>query len=444
MIANEPLDLRKILLRSVSGGTLIYLAGALLGLLVGIQLARGLGVNGYGTYGSALAVATLGASVASGGVQLLGTRDTAALRARGDISGVRRLLVWAFRHVLLLSIPVSAIAGLALWGLMAFDPLTAVTGGALVWLLAFLAVFGGFLRGLDAVILGMALDAAIRPAVYSVLLFFVAALALPLSPTSALLLTGVAIAAALAFGLPQIVAVLRAPSGPVGVGEENRWYSATMTMRTTTILRMVEATAPLILVGSLVNMAEAGAFRVATTITALGGMVGSVIHLALPALFAQLHATGEADRMRRLAAVSTLIMAVPALALLLLSLEFGSSAIGVVFGTEFAPAAVPTSILLASTVIVAVGGVSSVLLQTHHGEKLVNRAYGVSLVVTILLTLALAPAFGAIGAAIGVATGTLTRIVTMSFLCQRKTGIDPSVIGALLVLRGVIGKTRRN
>ena len=427
-------NLRITLLKSVSGGASVFLVGALMGFLVGIQLARGLGVDGYGIYGSALAVANLGAATASGGVNLLAARDTAAFLAKSDRASVRRLLLWSLRHVLIFTIPVSVLAVLALWCFVGVTVSTAVAGGVLVCFLALIGVFGGFLRGVNSITFGMALDAAVRPAAYSAMLFILALCSVSLTPTAALVLTGVAITIALLIGSPRIVALLRAPSGPVANDVADRWYRSTMTMRISAIMRIAEASLPVLIIGALVSMSEAGGFRVAASITALGGMVSSVVRLALPPLFARLHALGDTARIQKLASASSAIMTFPALALLALSLVFGEWAIGVVFGQEFVQAAVPTSILLGSTVIVSISGLSTVLLYTYEHEKPVNSAFGLSLVLTTLLSLALAPRYGAVGVAVAVALGVVVRSIVTSVMCYRKTGIDPTIMGLVSAL----------
>lgn len=434
MTSIAPFDLRKALIRSISGGTLVYLAGALLGVMVGIQLARGLGIGGYGTYGSAMAVASLGSAAASGGLNMLATRETAAFRARSDLVGVRRLLTWSLRHIVIFLVPMSSLAAVALWALIGVNLTTAIAGGVLVWFLAIVSFFGGVLRGLGTMILGMALDAAIRPMAYSALLFAFTLFAVTLTPASALVLASIAITVALVPALPQLFALLSTPIRSGADDEAGRWFRATMTMRLGAILRIVEATVPLILVSALANMSEAGSFRLAITLTTLGGLMHSVVHVAVQPLLAHLNAGSENERMRRVTAVSTLIMVLPALALFLLSIKFGSWAIDLVFGSDFVLAAAPTSILLTSTVIMAFGGVSQILLQTRHAERAVNVAIGLSLVVTLPLTLALSPSFGAFGAAIAVALGVTVRTVTMSVQCYRQIGIDPSIVGAVSFL----------
>jgi O-antigen/teichoic acid export membrane protein len=138
--------------------------------------------------------------------------------------------------------------------------------------------------------------------------------------------------------------VLRAPHARGTVEEAPNWYRAVMTMRMAEILRITEAMMPLIVIGIVANMTEAGAFRVAVSIAALGSIAVSVAHLALPPLFAQLNVNGDTHRMKRLASISALVITMPSVVLLLLSLALGEWAIVNTFGKDFTLAAVPTSI----------------------------------------------------------------------------------------------------
>ena len=396
--------------------------------LVGIQLARYLGVEGYGIYGSVFAVASIGVATSSGGVTILCTRNTAALRAKSDMPGVRRLLIWAVRHIMICLGPVSALAALAIWSVMGLPFHAALVGAGLIWLLAVLAVFAAFLRGLDDVTLGVALNAMIRPLVFSALLALTAWLALPLTPTLALTMAGIAICISIIIGSVKLLTVLRAPRALGSAEEAPEWYRAVMTMRMAEILRIAEAMMPLIVVGMVASMSEAGAFRVAASIAVLGSIAVSVAHLALPPSFARLNANGDFHGMKRLASITAVLITMPSLILLLLSLELGEWAIVHTFGEEFKLAAVPTSIMLASNFLLASSGASQVVLETKHAESAVNAGFTLSLTMTFLLVFSLTPTFGAIGAALAVMGGALVRSAAMTTLCLVRTGINPSIL----------------
>ncbi|PIE08338.1 MAG: hypothetical protein CSA74_02505 [Rhodobacterales bacterium] len=441
-------DLRAIILRSVGGGTGIHAIGAFLGFLVGIQLARGLGADGYGVYGSAVAVARLGATGASGGLNVLSMRDVSVSLASSDVARVRRFLLWSTRHIAVFAFPISILAALVLRWVIGTGADVAVAAAVLVWMLAVITALGGFLRGFGSILLGMAIEAAIRPAAFSVLLFLAAILAFSLTPAAALWLTVVALGLAMAFSLRKVGSVLRQAPTPAVAGEARRWFNATLAMRLTVILAVVGVTGPLILVGALSSMAEAGTFRLAVSITTLGGMLGSVTHQAFTPLFTRMHAQGEVDRMRKLAAISVLVMAIPPAMLFGLTLAFGDWAIGGVFGEEFVPATVPTAILFVSALFYALGGVSQSVLQIQHAENAVNIASTTSVAVTLLLCLVLIPESGPVGgapgAAIAITAGIAVRSIVMSVLCYRKTGIDASIVGAVAFLPRALRKWKDN
>ena len=69
-----PGGLRSFLVRAVAGASAVHLAGMLFAVLVGVQLARGLGVEGYGQYGIAMAAIALASIPGEFGLPRLVTR----------------------------------------------------------------------------------------------------------------------------------------------------------------------------------------------------------------------------------------------------------------------------------------------------------------------------------------------------------------------------------
>ena len=79
-----PGGLRAFLVRAVAGASAVHLVGMLFAFLVGVQLARGLGVEGYGQYGIAMAAIALASIPGEFGLSRLVTREVASSSARSS------------------------------------------------------------------------------------------------------------------------------------------------------------------------------------------------------------------------------------------------------------------------------------------------------------------------------------------------------------------------
>src|SRR5687768_836127 len=96
-------SLGPFLIRAVAGTGAVQLAGMLVTFLVGIQLARGLGVEGYGLYGVAMAILSLASVPSEFGLPRLVIREVAGSAARRDLPALFGVIRWANKTSLLIS-----------------------------------------------------------------------------------------------------------------------------------------------------------------------------------------------------------------------------------------------------------------------------------------------------------------------------------------------------
>jgi O-antigen/teichoic acid export membrane protein len=417
-------------LRALSGSTGIYLFGTAMAFLVGVQLARGLGVAGYGLYGSAMAAATLGATFASGGLKLHATRDLAAYRAQGDHPSGARLIGWSFRYVLLLGVVAALAAGAyAVWGLKASADLS-VSTMVVTAFMALLALVGAILCGADRLVLGQALDTAIRPTAYAMLLGAAMLAFGTIDPGTAMILTVAAIVLTLLFGWRTVWRLWRVPEiGTASADEQHRWRKASAMMGLTTIMFAAEAAIPLIVVGALSTLEQAGLFRVATAITVFANMPASMILAMVPAMMASLYQRQEMRQLQRLALAAALIILAPTLALAGCLWIFGEDLLALGFGDDYRAASLIMSVLAAASVVNAVAGASTTLLHAARHDAVVTRAFGVSLAVTCTGLLIAAWDGDAVSFAIAVVAGLAARAMFLVVATHRYVGIDPTILG---------------
>lgn len=423
-------------LRALGGSAGVYLFGTAMSFLVGIQLARGLGVAGYGLYGSAMAAASLGATFASGGLQLNATRDLSAYRALEDHEVAARLVRWSMRNVLVLAAVAALVVGA--YVLLALDaaPMLVYSTIALTILMAVLALVGAIVRGAGAVVLGQALDAAIRPAAQSGLLWL-AMLALgTIDPTLAITLTFVAILVTLPFGWQAFSRVWRAVgAGRPEQGEQRAWRKASATMGLTTAISIAESTLPLLLVGALSNMEQAGLFRVATAVMVFSNMPATMVTVMVVPMASSLYQRLEIKRLERLSLAAAATIFFPTIAIAGCLWLFGEPLLELAFGSDYRSASTIVAVLAGASVINSLSGMSIGLLHAAHHNAIVTRACGFSLVVTCCCLLYAAIDAQAISFAIAVLIGTGARTVYLIVSVHRFVKIDPTVLGIFRIMR---------
>src|SRR5690606_12384491 len=170
-------ELGPMLIKAVTGSAGLRIAGMGFGFLVGVQLARGLGAEGYGIYGVAMSVIALLTVPTEFGLPQLLTREVAAAQVRRDWGRLKGILCWSSQVSLLISavIGVCVVAWLLLSGRGLASPfgMTLLAGVAMVPVVAQLSMRSATLRGLQQILRGQLPDVLLRPMFYSLLLFFV-------------------------------------------------------------------------------------------------------------------------------------------------------------------------------------------------------------------------------------------------------------------------------
>lgn len=406
--------------------------------LVGVQLARGLGVAGYGLYGSAMAAASLGSTIASGGLKLHVTRDLSAYRAQDDHQSGARLIGWSFRYVLILAMVAAiAVGAYMVWGLKASADLAASTM-VVTALMALLALAGAILRGAGKLVLGQAPDTAIRPTAYSLLLWIAVMVFGNLDPGVAMILTIAAILLALPIGWRSLWRLWDVQGkGSASPTEQRGWSKASATMGAATVLFAAEAAIPLIVVGAFSTLEQAGFFRVATAIMVFSNLTATMISVMVPAIASSLYQQKDMEQLARLSLAASVVMFFPTLAIAGCLWIFGETLLALAFGIDYRAAWPVLSVLAGASVVNSIGGISISLLHAARHDAAVTWAFGLSLTVTCAGLVIAANVGGGAPFAIAVLTGIAVRTVFLVVATQRIVRIDPT-IAALFKKKSII------
>lgn len=422
--------------RGARTALLLQVAGAGLGYVTQVLLARWLGADHYGRYTYVMAWASLLAIPAGLGFGTAVIRFIPQYSSEGDwglMKGVVRRS-WSF----------TAAAGLTLAAVGTLMILT-VDG---VWLdipYAKLMALGMWVvpakalldlqlsmgRGLKRMALAYLPNRVLRP------IFLIGALAVlliaghTLNATSAVLAVGGAYVVAIV-----IQAVAIRASLPASVRRARPRYETRRWLRVSFPLLLVAAFVLLInrtdviMLGVLAESRDVGIYNAASRTAAMAGLVlGGVNAIAAPTI-SSLHTAGKSDQLQELARKVAHLIFWPSLAICL-GLIFLAAPILRLFGSEFVGSEPILTILLIGHVVnVGVGSVAYFMNMTGHHDE-VARVVGWTALGNIVLNGLAIPQFGAVGAAVATALSMSVWNVWLNRLVLRRIGIRTSIVHAV-------------
>lgn len=405
----------------------------ILGLLLVVILARGLGAAGVGVYAFVLALVSLLAVPVRMGLPPLVVRETARGQANHDWAPVRGLWRWTHGMALLLSLLVITGIGLVIGLGVVQDEMLRRTLLWGVWLIPLRALIGirsAALRGLRHVLAGIVPDQIIRPAL--LVAFISVALLVPafeLSPASAMGLT--VLSALLVFLLGAWLLYRARPASLVAVApiyQPRVWLAAAWPLALTQGFQQINRYADVLLLGMLAATADVGIYRVAAQGASLVSLGLMALNMVTAPFITRLHAQEEQYKLQKLArrtaqaALAFALLAVAVFAVL------GKWLLVTLFGSEFSAAYWPLLILAMGQLLNAGFGATGLLLNMTGHERDVTRVVAVAAGMNVLLNLALIPLFGVIGAAVATSVSLVFWNIRLWFVVRWRLGIRSSAI----------------
>lgn len=387
---------------------------------VAVLLARVLGAEQFGAYTLALAIATLLALPAGGGVAPLLTRELARYEYAADwpawAGATRRALAFAAALALLCA---GLYVAFALWA----------AGSAFYWAalavpaLALAKVLSGLQQGARRPVLAQWPEMLVRPLTLLLLLAALAAAgALTLGHAAASFACAAWLALVVGGVLAGRTAARRLASGGQGspTYEDRRWLAALLPFTGIVAINTLNAEAFVPLLAWLSSVAEVGIFKVALSIALLVGTPLIVVEAVIRGDVARLYAAGEAARLRRLLRLAAWGSAALSLPLLAIVWLWGEALLVGVFGADFAASYRPLLVLVCGFVVSNVVGPSMQLLYATDFESDALRVSLASLFVVVLCALVWIPEYGALGAAWAFALGKAGRAVTFKLWAEHR------------------------
>ena len=400
------------------GSVVLKALNALLGLAIGIVLARMLGPESFGRYSLALAVVFLLALPAQAGLPILLVREVAASVERQDwplLSGLLRRVNQFGALLALLTLTACVLV------LSTGTPWSPAPDWVLLWALILVAVVSlcglrsAVVVGLGHTVEGQYPDKFVRPGVLLIGLAL-----LPWLGQSSDSRTSVAMAihaaaglAALGFAiflyrkrLPEAVASRQSQF------ETRAWLMSLAPLSLLAGLDVMNSYADIILLGWFDTQRTVGVYRVALQASMPVFFVLAAVNAVAGPAMAKAHAASDRRELQRVAtwtARAGLLGALPAAAVLIL---FGRQILGFLFGTVYSSGSTALGILAAGQFVGVAAGSVGLLLNMSGHEKDTVVGSGIAVVVNLVLNLVLIPAWGMTGAA----TATTLSLVTWNLI----------------------------
>jgi O-antigen/teichoic acid export membrane protein len=430
------------------GSAAVRFAGMGLTFLVGVQLARYLGPENYGVYGFAMSLILMSSVGLSLGVPPLATREAALAAGRSDWQTFNGVFRWSAGLLLGLSCLLT-IGGLMLLPFLSghLDPDSRTI--ALIFLLivpvyTLTSLVGALMRGMGLLVGGQTLDAIIRPALYSALLFGAMLMAGRLDATEALTLHLFAGLVTLGCGAGWLLWNRPAAASAADTNIRARhWIRGALPMGLTDILLNMERNFPIVLlgilaagheVGSRLSAADVGIFRVALSSAVFVLLPLSLFAAIVVPVAARLLTQGDRRRLQLFASAAVFAASGAILGITAFLWFAGAALISLVFGAEYVAAWPVLMVLCLTQIMASATGISPGLLTATGHERQVTQAAALSLAVGIVAAVVLTTTYGVMGMAWATVLAATTKSLLLYHWTVTRIGIDPTVRSGRILL----------
>lgn len=401
----------------------INLGSRILAIIVGVLLARNLGVSGYGVYALCLSIVTVILVFTDLGMPTLIIRELSAAVSRNAYSLVLEIINTAVKTVA----AASALTGLALSvvimllqnDILGIHATAIVASSLLLPITAINRVLSSALKGLGRVNWSQACDQIFTPTLSVLLvasLFFTDARTRV--PTYALYSQFVATSLSVAV-LALLVRMRVSPflddrkvesrtagrTSAYWIGKSSPFVLVAATL-------LINNQIDVVILGWLRPPHDVGIYRVAGQGAMLVGFGLQVFNVVAAPVFARQYARQDSTGIRRTLLLARIASGGSALAVTIFLFMFGQAGIAILFGPEYEASFIPMMILCAGFLVNAAFGPVGVLLSmTGHERAMIKILIGCG-VATIIADVVAAIWFGPVG----VATSTALSLASFHLL----------------------------
>ncbi len=427
-------DIKKRFALLLQGSAVVFLArlaGAGIGLLIQLLLARSIGGEQLGIVFIALAIANIGSVVAALGYPSVSVRFLRRYKVRGAQEKAEQFRKQSIKDVVLFAfvLIVVLVSVISLFSLSEQKISALYLGVLMIPLFAFLALNGGFANAHERIDISYLPDIFIRPFFWLLLLVISLGLGLSLEAGDVVLTAFIAtLIALLVQWFWMNSSIEKADEWPSGQsilikpGLRKLWRLAALPMIAMTLLTNMIFDIDVMVLSLLLSSTDIALFGIAFKIAFL---IGFGVHVIQQASYPKIT---DAYSLKNLSLMRSEILnaIVPAILGSLLSIFIIIIAghwILSFFGSEFETAYVALLLLTLCALIRAVGGPASQILVLAGKQKQMIIVYGSGLFLLAGLNLILVPPFGVDGAALALVGATLYWSTCLSIVAFKATNV---------------------
>lgn len=411
---------------------LIRFAGMFFGFLVGIQLARYLGIEEYGIYSTVMAIVSIFMIPTEMGLPRLLTREVARDISH-EKSEAKEILRWSIIQVIKASLLTTAVLGLYYY--FSFNdkigrPL--LYASMLIPLTAFLNIYCATLRGLHFVVLSQVFDTIIRYTIYSLLLFFCFLWWGSISASEAFLL------AALSITLPLVLSIFfisrkfgkifSEKINKINSIKSKKYWSSAIPMALTEGMVVIRSNFQILLLGSMVSLTDVGVFKIAASTILILALPITIVNLALAPVIARMHRENKFSELSQLLKKASVFLFSSTFVLFIPFVFFGDEIFSIVFGVEYSAASKPFNILGFGMVVSGFFGANAITLNMIGHERYVFKSGLYSLILLLIISPPMIYLWKDLGAAWASSLALVYWSTLLWLFCRNKTRLEASLL----------------
>lgn len=430
------------LFKAIAGGTCIRIVGMGLGFLVGIQLPRLLGTEGYGVYGLVVATISMLIIPTELGIPRLVTREVAAAKVKDEWGKINGITKWAVGFVVQASVILFLIC--AIFTLISRFPFFAggipqssffaalLVGFTLIPIVSISNVYCAKLRGLHQIVLSQIPEIIVRPGLFSTALFVTTFFSSKLNPETAIFLSSGA--ALISMSISKLLVDSHSShssaftSIKIERSEALLLLKSSIPMALTDGARILQTNLVIFIMGLFVSSDAVGIYKAAASLSLLIAMPITLINITCSSMISRLYTEGNIEEIQPLLAWASLSATVATFLLSVPIMFFGTQVTTLLFGIEFSGSAHISQILCMGIVFSSVFGCAPTLLNMTGHERVVTKTAGVSVLLLLFSAPVLIYFFGIIGAALSASFAMVTWGALMRSAAFRQLGLESSLV----------------
>lgn len=425
------------LLSLLKGTALVRIIGLLLGFLVGIQLARYLGVKEYGIYSTVMAVVSILMIPTELGLPRLLTREIARDSSLTKYQS-KTIIQWALKQVIRTSILSTALLiiyynfsntnkiGLPLLYASALIPLTAL-----------LNIHAATLRGLNFIVSSQVLDTLVRFTLFTILLFTSYFFLEKINASYAIFLSAISVLVPLVFShlylKQKLPGKLFNSAYKINKTKSREYWSSAIPMALTEGMMIIRSNFQVLALGLIASLVDVGIFKIATATLFILSLPITIVNISLSPLIARINESGNIDELSKLLHKAAVFLFSTTLILFLPFIFFGQEIFSKAYGADYIEAVQPFYILGLGMLISAFFGANSMALNMMGYEKYVLKSGVYSLLLLLVLSIPLIYGFTTIGAAIASSLALVYWHISMWLFCKKNLQLDTSLLSLKLI-----------